>query len=911
VEVGRWAGSAQLTRERYKYDDFGRLIEQRWLLPNGTESVRQTAYKAMGWKVSESEAGTNAPGGFTQYLAYDPFGRPGRIRPPEGSGHDVLLYYSGVRKVDRLFKLGTGVSPPVTEDEGAEAILAETQQGNTEIYDRQGRLFRLKGPSNPDGTTATSTYFYDPSGAMNRVQQATASGTQNRYFTVDGRGFLLAESHPEKGTGGNGTVTYAGYDSRGHAGRRNDAGTLVDFAYDPAERLVAVSEGSAGGRPLKTFTYGTANAAGDRKLGKLGRAQRYNYVDVGTPGSPAPYTVEVEETYTYGGVEGRTSARATDFFIGGAQTAGFTQSFGYDSLGDPASLGYPQCVGCRAESPRMVAFTRTRGLLTGVSGYTGVGGITYHANGMIAQVVHANGVADVWTNDDYGRPRPKQIRSTGVVGGLDWDSREYGYDGVGNVVKEGAAYFLVDPVSRVVASHLLVNRLGTSNRADQSYSYDAFGNILSITTLPLGSSTPVTRLTPTSAATNRLSGAGTTYDGRGNLTAWNGATYRWGALDKMWRMTSGTEDWVYVYTADDERLFGFQVAGEGQVNRFTLRDLGGQVLREYIQDRAQGYAWHVERDYVYRDGALLAAETPQGTRHFHLDHLGSPRLVTDGAGNKKGFHAYFPFGEEASVATQDAERMKFTGHERDLAATTGANPTADDLDYMHARFCSPLTGRFLSVDPEIAYRAGPPQAWNRYHYARGNPLLYVDPDGRKDTRTTSDIAILEDPDVLAAVAEITELTGLDRPLQNRQEAGAVVADEGGGDYDISGGVVTQGNLASVGLALRKTGNGRYLTLSKKPIAATLHSHPGTGPVTVNGKSMTLFGGAPSTADKTLVQSTGTLMFILNAEKNLIKVTYTQGKFTTTKVLTKKDYDEFLARARFAAVSRAFLFVGFR
>jgi hypothetical protein len=74
-------------------------------------------------------------------------------------------------------------------------------------------------------------------------------------------------------------------------------------------------------------------------------------------------------------------------------------------------------------------------------------------------------------------------------------------------------------------------------------------------------------------------------------------------LDTMSRMSSGGEDWVYVYTADDERLFGYQIGG-AQLNRFTLRDLGGGVLREYVQDRAQGYAWHVERDYVYREGQL-------------------------------------------------------------------------------------------------------------------------------------------------------------------------------------------------------------------------------------------------------------------------------------------------------------------
>jgi RHS repeat-associated protein len=58
------------------------------------------------------------------------------------------------------------------------------------------------------------------------------------------------------------------------------------------------------------------------------------------------------------------------------------------------------------------------------------------------------------------------------------------------------------------------------------------------------------------------------------------------------------------------------------------------------------------------------------------------------------------------------------------------NPAADDLDYMHARFCSPLTGRFLSVDPVITGRAlRRPQAWNRYSYVISNPLKYFDPYG--------------------------------------------------------------------------------------------------------------------------------------------------------------------------------------
>ena len=71
--------------------------------------------------------------------------------------------------------------------------------------------------------------------------------------------------------------------------------------------------------------------------------------------------------------------------------------------------------------------------------------------------------------------------------------------------------------------------------------------------------------------------------------------------------------------------------------------------------------------------------------------------------------------------------MKFTGHERDLASAAG---TGDDLDYMHARHESPVTGRFLSVDT-LAGSASLPQTWNRYLYAGDNPLRYLDPNGQE------------------------------------------------------------------------------------------------------------------------------------------------------------------------------------
>ncbi|MCP4600000.1 MAG: hypothetical protein GY847_05585, partial [Proteobacteria bacterium] len=122
-------------------------------------------------------------------------------------------------------------------------------------------------------------------------------------------------------------------------------------------------------------------------------------------------------------------------------------------------------------------------------------------------------------------------------------------------------------------------------------------------------------------------------------------------------------------------------------------------------------------------------------RHLHLDHLGTPRLITNASGQQVAYHVYYPFGEEATEAFQDQARMKFTGHERDLGSHYG---TGDDLDYMHARHCSPLTARFTSVDPAGSAVTQRPQTWNQYAYGRNNPLKFIDPDGREEEKTNKD-----------------------------------------------------------------------------------------------------------------------------------------------------------------------------
>jgi RHS repeat-associated protein len=713
-------GGVNPPESRFRFDAWGRLItEEERMPPNGTYSKQSFEYNAMGWKTWASAQGTSATG--TTYKNFDAFGRPTLITPADGTGHNITLAYAGARQVSRTVKVKTAIGSP------------ETAATTTEIYDRFGRLHEV---TEPNGTV--TRYAYDAGNRLKQVCQAvTSTGAcgQERLFTYDNRGFLLWENHPEKTAniyGQSHDVDYPSYDARGHVLRKVDGDNDLTFEYDLAERLTLVREtgagacittsGTVGPRCLKSFTYATANgtnAAGltDYRKGKVTSASRYNYV-----GAPFNATVEVKETYEYTGRGGRVSQKDTYQIFNGGNSEIFRQTFSWNDLGTLASETYPDCIAstvCGPSSPRSVSYGYTRGRLTSVSGFAT--SITYHANGLVHQVSRPNGVTDYQNLDSSGMTRPASISAQrNSDGSVLWNTGTYQYDGSGNVWQMGATTYLYDSLSRVISGTVYPGALATGTAHTQSYAYDNYGNLKSTTT------SGVLLNTPTATATNRLSAG--TYDRAGNLTGWSGNTYEYDAFNQMKRMVSGAEDWRYMYTASDERFWSYRASGGGSV--WSLRGLDAQVLREY----SAHLGWNNYRDYIHRGGTLLAsvdsAAAGGAVRHLHTDHLGTPRLITDATGSPATakFHTYYPFGEEiaGTYTASYTDRMRFTGHERDLANITGQG---DDLDYMHARHYGPVTGRFNSPDPINTSVLESPQRWNKYSYAIGNPLRYVDPNG--------------------------------------------------------------------------------------------------------------------------------------------------------------------------------------
>lgn len=715
---GNPAGTA-LEEARTVYDSLGRVRRDERRIPGHGWTAVETGYDAQGWKTYVTERGPGTPAERTIFRDYDPFGRPREIRLPDYAAdnrHRVDLDYNGVRRVGREVSIASNLTG------------GETRSVTSELYDNMGRLRRVQEPSGAGGATHNTDYQYDAAGRLTAVRMKDPGPPefdQARFFVYDGRGFLLSETHPE-----NGTTAYSDYDALGHA-RRKRTGTAegpfdLAFAYDAAERLIEVKEhkNNGTGRVLKTFAYGDGTTAGDRSNGKVETAVRHNYVS--HPDNGNPLEVLVTETYTYGGTAGRVSRRNTALNTG----QGFTQAWSWTQLGDVADLTYPTCTHAGAACtsnprPRTLAHTYQLGHLTAVPGWAD--SISYHSNGMLNEIDHANGVTYAQGLDPHRMRRPASLSvshplhdlalAEGQNGSL-LASLPYAYDGAGNVKSWYDWRYRYDTVSRILEGEI-VGGWG------QKYTYDLYGNLLTIATdRGAGDQTVALGVDRT---TNRLSASA--YDAAGNLTVRAPYSYTWDSFSMMKTKAGGANDDTYVYTADDERIWSVDASVSPWKETFTLRDLDGKALRTFTTASGfNGLAW--SQDYLHRNGQLLATARANGAgetrHHFHLDHLGTPLLITNGQGATEALHSYFPFGEEL-VPDGDAERMKFTGHERDL----GKPGQADDLDYMHARYCSPLLGRFLSVDPASGgARLTNPQSWNRFSYAANNPLLFVDPDGR-------------------------------------------------------------------------------------------------------------------------------------------------------------------------------------
>jgi RHS repeat-associated protein len=181
------------------------------------------------------------------------------------------------------------------------------------------------------------------------------------------------------------------------------------------------------------------------------------------------------------------------------------------------------------------------------------------------------------------------------------------------------------------------------------------------------------------------------FDAENHLTSAGGVTYTYDGDGNRVMKSNGT---IYWYGANSASL--------------EESDLSGNLLRYYY----------------YFDGQRVARQLPTNEVGFYMtDHLGSVRYL---GGSSTGYSLdYYPFGGVITNIDVGDDRYQFTGKERD--AESG-------LDNFGARFDSSQWGRFMSPDDFTKDSdVHDPGSWNKYAYARNNPLRYVDPTGEEAT----------------------------------------------------------------------------------------------------------------------------------------------------------------------------------
>jgi RHS repeat-associated protein len=122
-------------------------------------------------------------------------------------------------------------------------------------------------------------------------------------------------------------------------------------------------------------------------------------------------------------------------------------------------------------------------------------------------------------------------------------------------------------------------------------------------------------------------------------------------------------------------------------------------------------------------GKRLAAVGRKVVEYYHLDDLGSVRVVSDGNGSKNSLLTYASFG--MANGTTKVTQARFAGNEFDGAT---------NLYYVGARYFDPRIGRFITPE-KMLFHGDRSRRWNEYSYALNNPLSWRDANGYDAERT--------------------------------------------------------------------------------------------------------------------------------------------------------------------------------
>ncbi len=548
-----------------------------------------------------------------------------------------------------------------TSDYGYDVVanlVSETDPaGDQYSYDYDGFHHRT-GIQDPLGEFTEITY--EDTGTVYRVRDPRSRRT---YYSYNGFDQVTQVRSPDTGT------TTLSYDEAGNlASRTDEKGQVINYSYDALNRLTLV-ETSDPSEPDVVFTYDESSA--DFGVGRLTTVndgngiRRYDYT---------PEGLMATETWEISGLA-------------------LTTAYEYDGAGQVTKITYP--------SGRTVEYLRdAAGQVESVT--TGFEGDSASLIDSIERAPFGPLTGLTWGNslkESRGLDLNYRVTSIEVPGVT---SLDYGYTvdsniaGIDDLLNSAASQsFDFDPVDRLTEAQGLFGLL--------EYDYDASGNR---TALTRDGQTEDYRI---HYGNNQLLDAGpvdNTYDDNGNLTDRGGDLFTYDTQNRLVGASVDGQTALYTYNHQDQRVTK-TVAG---TTTLFMYDGSGNLIAEVDEATGQTLA-----EYVWLDDSPVAYVENGQRYQVHVDHLGTPKALTDTAGSIAWEASDSPFGKATITSQGPTFNLRFLGQYYD--AETG-------LHYNWHRYYDPDTGRYITSDP-IGLAGG----INTYAYVGGNPLSFIDPTG--------------------------------------------------------------------------------------------------------------------------------------------------------------------------------------
>lgn len=492
----------------------------------------------------------------------------------------------------------------------------------TAVTDARGNTTRFSydARGNASGLThtngASEVFMYD---AWGNVQSATSRAGAVTSYTRNVAGQVVTKTYSD------GSTVAATYDARGNLATLTDASGVTAFTYDTGNRLTRVAYPD--GRSID-YTYDEAGRR-IRTVDQDGFTVNYHYDGLSRLDSLTDGAGGLIVRYTYD-VVGRMVRK--DLGAGGHTT------YTHDAAGQLLSL----------------VNHAPGGTVTSRFDYS------YDVLGRRTGMVTLDG-AWAYEYDPVGQ-LTRAVFTSATLGLADQDLR-YVYDTVGNRVRT---------VINGVTTEYVVNNMNQYVRVgDDTYTYDADGNLTSITT---------------DAGTYRFA-----YDNDSQLV----------------RVTTPADEWLYEYDALGNRKAS--VTG-GARTEYLVDPYGIGVV-------VGSYTGGVATQYIHAFG-LVSRVIAGAAQSYDFDGLGSVVGLSDAAGTVLNRYAYSPFGERLLAQEGVANPFQFVGR-------FGVMSEGNGLEFMRARFYSTQTGRFTAPDP-IGFAGG---SINLYAYVHNQPTNFIDPTG--------------------------------------------------------------------------------------------------------------------------------------------------------------------------------------